>query len=313
MRDSGELTGVLGVSTQATAVRKLVAKAAKSSDPLVLLGEPGTGKQFLAQLIHEASSRTDEPFLMIDCSLYYERELLRELFGFSGSGKKPARKGLLEFAHKGTCYLSRVEELAIGVQLELRRFLETGQFARLGDGRTVASGVRLIVSTERNLDGFVEAGLFDKELFAALSGMRHRLAPLRERREDVSWFVEQMRLDFLSQNPETAAVCFASETLDALGSYPWPLNLDELKSEVQRLLEKGGGEIRPERLSMEIANYWFGQSGDPDLRAVLEELDGHIREFRVMSRLNTEFGGIAEFLETDGSDRNCYRNMMEGA
>ena len=284
---------IVGVSESAQALRCFVEGAARSTDPVALTGEPGSGKELTAQRIHELSARRKGPFLMIDCSLYYERELKRELFGYVclGAGEKQ-RKGLLEFANRGTCYMSRIEELSPGIQANLLEFLSSGRFVRLGDGKEICSGVRLIVSSDKNLDGFVQAGLFDASLYGALAKLTVRLSPLRERKEDIPQVVQALVNSFCAEHEVKAPTAFWPDALEALQAYPWPANFEELKREIVRLLESGLVSIRPENLSMEIASYWLGQRGDPEVRKVLEELDGHIREFLVLSRLEAGLGDV---------------------
>jgi DNA-binding NtrC family response regulator len=304
---------LLGLSRTVGAARELVEEAAATDTAVMLLGEPGTGKQLVAQLIHESSGRAEEPFLMIDCSLYYERELKRELFGLGETANSTrSRKGVFEFASAGTCYLSHVEELSPALQAELRQFLEEGTFRRLGDRECVTSGVRLVASSDKNLPGFVCSGLFEQALFDCLAGTLGQLAPLRERREDISAIVEEMQRAFLSGCERGSVPTFAPETLRALEAYPWPLNVDELKKEIKRLLETGSPQVTPESLSMEISSFWLGQSNDPEIRSVLEELEGYIREFRIMSRLSGAFGQSVGFagLEKEPS-RSCFWDLTE--
>jgi DNA-binding NtrC family response regulator len=234
---------------------------------------------------------------MIDCSLYYERELKRELFGYAclGPGEK-YRKGLLEFASRGTCYMSRIEELSPGIQASFLDFLSSGCFARLGDGKEISSGVRLIVSSEKNLTGFVQAGLFDAGLYAALAKLTICLTPLRERKDDIPQMVQALINAFCAEHQVKTRAALSPETLEALQAYPWPANFVELEKEIARLMESGLESIRPENLAMEIASYWLGQRGDPEVRKVLEELDGYIREFRILSRLEA---GLGEAFPTD--------------
>ncbi len=284
---------IIGASSEAARLRRFVEMAAKTSDPVTILGEPGTGKQLAARLIHEGSSRSKGPFLMVDCSLFFERELKRELFGYvAASAREKARKGLLEFACRGTCYLSRIEELSPGIQANLLELVKTGRFARLGDGKSIASGVRLIVSSAKNLAGFVGAGLFDSNLYGEISKASIRLAPLRERKEDVPALVEQIASRQRAGGATRACLAFSSEALRALEAYAWPGNLEELEKEVLRLVDSSVSPIRPEHLAMEISSCWLGQRGDPEVRKVLEELDGHIREFRVLSRLDLSYGDL---------------------
>jgi DNA-binding NtrC family response regulator len=284
---------IMGESAHSAALRQFIREAGRSSFPVVLLGEPGVGKELVARRIHHESSRRKHPFLMIDCSLYYERELKREVFGSCGLGDETkARKGMLEFASKGTCYLSRIEELSTGLQDGLLEFLRTGCFKRLGDGRKVCSRVRLIVSSDKNLVGFVEGGLFNEELYAELSRLAFKVAPLRERVEDIHAAVRSLVDSYRREHCLESAPLFTRDALEALECFPWPRNFDELKKEVRRLLENGHTAITSEVLSFEICTYWRGQRGDPEVRKVIEELEGYIREFKVLSRLDAEFGDV---------------------
>lgn len=281
---------ILGVSAAAVCIRAFVDAAARSSAPVFLAGEPGTGKQLAAQAIHERSSRRKGPILLIDCALYYERELHRELFGYGGGGAK-SRKGVLEFADRGTCYLSHVEEISPSTQEQLRDFLSSKRFRRLGDGREISSDARVIASSDKNLEGFVHAGLFQEGLYDKLSEQALFLLPLRERTEDIPLLAAHVLASCAGERRRRGEPArFSYDSLEALKCYPWPMNLDEFTKEVSRLLDIGVREIRVDHLAMEIAGYWLGQRGDPETRKVLEELDGYIREFRILSRIGCEFG-----------------------
>ncbi|MBI4603670.1 MAG: sigma-54-dependent Fis family transcriptional regulator [Planctomycetes bacterium] len=305
---------ILGVSEGAVCLRRFVEAAAQSCEPATLSGEPGTGKELAARLIHEGSARGKAPFLMVDCSLYYERELKRELFGYLSSGASAkSRKGLFEFASRGTCYMSRIEELSPGIQASILELLRTGRFARLGDGKAIASGVRLIASSDKNLAGFVEAGLFDATLYAEITKLSVAVAPLRQRREDIPALVEYMA-DAAAARATDRRPAFTPEALEALKAYPWPGNLDELSKEVLRLTKSGLGTVRPESLSTEIANLWHGQGGDSEVRKVLEQLDGYIREFRVLNRLDLDYRQLLEAVSGDREvEGACGRDLLEGA
>lgn len=287
---------IVGASAEAEDIRRFVDAAARSTEPVLLTGEAGTGKKTVARLIHEGSTRTSAPFLMVDCSLFYERELKRELFGYAtgGGSHGKSRKGLLEFASRGTCYLSRVEELSPALQLALLELLRTGRFSRLGDGKSISSNVRVLVSSTKNLQGFVEAGLFDRELFDLLSRLRLRIAPLRERRQDIPAIVDSLGTVRSPAAAAPARLSLTTEALQALQAYPWPGNLEELQKELERLLTQQASSIAPENLSLEISSYWLGQRGDPEVRKVIEELDGYIREFRVLSRLDLSYGELVK-------------------
>lgn len=287
------LEEILGTSVHAEAIRRFVSEVATGSEPVFLSGEAGVGKELVARAAHRQSSRCDAPFLIVDCSLYYERELQREVYGYRGIGKAAkSRKGLFEFASRGTCYLARVEELGAGMQKSLLDFMRTGRFQRMGDGRELTSQVRLIASSEKNLEGFVDGGLFEDDLYHELVKNRLDLLPLRARPEDVEALVEQT-IDLWARGSSLLRTpSLNPDALAALKAYPWPHNFEELRREIRHALEHDVDEITSEHLSLEVSSYWLGQQGDSAVRRVLEELDGYMREFKVLSKLDAEFGDV---------------------
>jgi DNA-binding NtrC family response regulator len=284
---------IVGTSIHTCSIRHFIAEASRTDEPILLFGEPGVGKEIVARTIHQSSKRVEQPFLLIDCSLYYERELRREIFGYRGSGNDAkGRKGILEFASSGTCYLSRIEELSPGLQESLYEFITTRRFRRLGDGGEIRSDVRIMAATEKNLSGFVEGGLFSRELYVALSTKNLRISPLRDRAEDVAPLAETFSES--RSEPVKRRCTFTSEAIDALKCFPWPRNIDDLRREMQRVLDLGVELVRVQDLSFEIAGFWLGQCGDPEVRRVVEELEGYIREFRILSTLDSECGDMLQ-------------------
>jgi DNA-binding NtrC family response regulator len=289
-------TEIVGEGVFARETREFIRTAGRSSAPLLLLGEAGTGKETIARAIHFASSRRNSPFLMIDCSLFYERELERELFGYRpgpGEPEEAAREGLLGFASRGSFYAANVEELSPSIQLRILNFLDTGYLQSVGSDRATPSRMRLIFSSEKNLQGFSEGGLFSDQLFSRFSGMTCRLPPLRERPEDIAPLVRHFTARFALEwgaRPEDFEV--REDALEAMRCYPWPSNIDELKAEVMRILSSGHRRISPELLSPTVLNHWRVRPGDPDVARVVEELEEGIREFKVMCKLDAEYGDV---------------------
>ena len=171
---------------------EFVRRCSGSSDPALISGETGTGKEAAARSIHLSSNRKNHPFLVVDCSLYYERELERELFGDEMGGGASVRKGILEFSTKGTCYLANIEELSPSIQERLYNYLATGYLQRVGSDRPVSSRVRIIVSSDKDLRGFAEGGLFSAELFGCLEGLQLKTIPLRRHPEDIRPFTRHL-------------------------------------------------------------------------------------------------------------------------
>ncbi len=289
-------TEIVGESEFAKNLEQYVKTAARSTAPILLLGEAGTGKELVSRAIHFASARRNSPFLMIDCSLFYESELERELFGYRpgpGEPEEAARKGLLEFAPRGSFYAANVEELSPSIQCRILNFLDTGYLQPVGSDQFTPSRMRLIFSSEKNLHGFSEGGLFSKELYRRFSALEMCLPPLRQRPQDIVPLVKHFLHRFALECGGCPGGCeISGEALEALCHYHWPGNVDELKGEISRILSLGHRQIVPQVLTNSIVYNWRARQGDPAVVQVMEELEEYIREFRVMSRLDAEYGDV---------------------
>jgi transcriptional regulator with GAF, ATPase, and Fis domain len=218
-------------------VADLIGRVAETDVTVLLRGERGTGKELVARAIHGASLRRERPFVKVDCTSL-PQVLEAELFGcergaVAGAGQhKPGR---LEFAHNSTLFLDRVSELPSCLQLRLQRVLEDGGFARLGSRDAVRVDVRVIASSERDLERAVAEGTFREALFFRLNVVCLTLPPLRQRRSElpelVEFFVRQYAMHY--NKPEMA---ISPDTLRVFAGYPWPANLQELESAVKRIV-----------------------------------------------------------------------------
>jgi two-component system response regulator AtoC len=218
-------------------VADLIGRVAETDVTVLLRGERGTGKELVARAIHGASARRERPFVKVDCTSL-PQVLEAELFGcergaVAGAGQH--RPGRLEFAHRGTLFLDRVSELPPSLQLRLQRVLEDGGFARLGSRDAVRADVRVIASSERDLERAVAEGRFREELFFRLNVVCLTLPPLRQRRNElpelVEFFVRQYAMHY--NKPEMSV---SQDTLRLFAEYSWPANLQELESVVKRIV-----------------------------------------------------------------------------
>lgn len=206
-------------------------KVAPYRQPVLLTGESGVGKEVIAHLIHEKSQRIHKPFVAINCSAIPENLLESELFGYSKGAftdaSKPKR-GLLEYADGGTCFLDEISEMKGALQSKLLRFLEDGELRPIGDVKTIKVDVRIISATNKNLIHLVEEGKFRQDLYYRLNVIPIHIPPLRERKEDIISYIN-MRLD-------KAKKTISKEALSVLLSYSWPGNFRELRNLIDRLL-----------------------------------------------------------------------------
>jgi DNA-binding NtrC family response regulator len=287
-------TELVGEGERFERLKSFIREAGASRAAVLLLGEPGTGKEATARAIHFGSKRRNQPFVTIDPSLYYEQELERELFGCAEPATDAVgRRGLLEFSSRGTCYIANAEELTLGMQRRLARFLETGTFERVGSRAVATSRARLVLASGKDLRALAQGGLFSEELLGRSSGHVLEIQPLRERPEDIVPFMTRLAQAFgVERLDGPDHIRFTSDAIEALRTYPWPGNFDELKAELLNVFRAGVRRVTRECLSPEVVHYGTGRRGAPEVRKVIEELEHLIEEFRIMVRLDAEYGDV---------------------
>lgn len=218
-----------------TALLESVQKIAVSDLPVLIMGESGVGKEVIARRIHELSTRSDGPFIAINCGAIPENMIESELFGYEKgafTGAYGRKMGLLEIANNGTLFLDEIGDMPLQLQVKLLRVIETESFFRLGGTRELKVDLRIINATNKDLKAAIEKGTFRHDLFYRLSTLIIQIPPLRERREDIVLLTEH----FIHINPYFKGKKFSKKALDVLLSYSWPGNVRELHNVVQRTL-----------------------------------------------------------------------------
>jgi len=245
---------VLGTSPRMQELSRQVELVAASRDTTVLLlGESGTGKGYVAQMIHARSPRGRGPFVEINCAGLSATFLDSELFGHEKGAFTDARemkRGLFEVADHGTLFLDEIGDLAPDLQPKLLKVLETRSFRRLGGTRELEVDVRLLAATNRDLEAEGRAGRFREDLFYRLSVFPLVIPPLRERsREDVLELVHASGRELHRRHPESPAG-LSARALDLLVAYAWPGNVRELRNVLERalVLARGAEQVGPEHL-----------------------------------------------------------------
>lgn len=229
---------IVGESSAMRNVMELVARVAPSDATILLTGETGTGKEVFANAIHAMSRRRNGPFVSVDCSVLAPGLLESELFGHvkgSFTGATASKPGLLEVADGGTLFLDEVASLAAETQVKLLRFLETGEFRRVGEVENRRVDIRIVAATNRNLQDLVSSGRFREDLYYRLNVVPVRLPPLRERVTDVPLLVQHF-LEAHSHGKMRTPRRLSEEALRVLMAYPWPGNVRELRNLVERLV-----------------------------------------------------------------------------
>ncbi len=244
--------------------RQIELLAASERSTVLLTGESGTGKGWVARVLHHLSPRASGPFVEVNCGGLSATFLESELFGHEKGAftdAKERRQGLFELADRGTIFLDEIGDLAPELQPKLLKVLETKRFRRLGGSREMTVDARLIAATNRDLVGEVRTGRFREDLYYRLSVMPLKLPAVRERsRDDRLALLTRILADLGPQMPGCPSACSA-EALDRLLSAPWPGNVREMRNVMERamILARGAGQIGVEHLPSDLRKSGGGE------------------------------------------------------
>ncbi len=229
-------TEMIGLHGGLRAVHESIQLVAPIDTTVLLLGETGTGKELLAQLVHQTSLRKDKPFIKVNCAAIAESLVESEMFGHEKgafTGATTERQGRFELADGGTIFLDEVGEMPLPVQAKLLRVLQDGEFERVGGSQTIRVNVRVIAATNRDLEEAVQQGHFRKDLFFRLHVFPIRIPALRDRKQDLPELVEYFVKHF-SERMRRRIEIIPPEALHAFLQHSWPGNVRELKNVIER-------------------------------------------------------------------------------
>ncbi len=231
-RKTGEKE-IIARSTAMKSVLTTVKKVASSDTFIHIYGPSGTGKELIAHLVHSESQRRDHPFVVVNCAALPDTLLESELFGHEKGAFTNAyqmKQGLVEVANGGSLFLDEVGDITAAVQPKLLRFLETGEFRRVGGTNAMRVDVRVISATNKDLQGEVKVGRFREDLLYRLNVVTIKIPPLRERKEDIPLLVEYfLNKKIKSKSPKR----ISNEALQSLLRYDWPGNIRELEHAIE--------------------------------------------------------------------------------
>jgi len=229
---------LVGASPAMREVGELVRRAARGNATVLIRGESGTGKELVARAVHDASPRSQGPFVKLHCAALPEALLESELFGYEKgafTGAATRKPGRIELADGGTLFLDEIGDISLAVQVKLLRVIQEREFERLGGRETIRVDVRFVAATHRDLESMVARGQFREDLFYRLNVVPFRLPALRERSGDV----ERLARHFCavhSRANRRFEMTFDSEGLRVLAEQPWPGNVRQLENFVERLV-----------------------------------------------------------------------------
>jgi len=240
-----EKNSITGNSPPIAALKKQIAVSAPTEAWILITGENGTGKELVARTIHQLSSRAEYPLIDVHCAAIPEELIESELFGQEKSAFSSAmakKIGKFELANKGTIFFDEIGDMSLKTQSKILRVLQEQQFQRVGSSRTLSVNVRVIASSNKDLEKEIEKGTFREDIYYRLNVIPLEVPPLRNRFEDIPQLVEIFLNECAQQNLSKKKE-ITQEALDLLCKYSWPGNVRELKNLVERLAIMVGKEV----------------------------------------------------------------------
>ncbi|MBI1422162.1 MAG: PAS domain-containing protein [Gammaproteobacteria bacterium] len=302
---------LVGRSPAFNQMLNLVQRVAPTNTTVLLQGETGTGKEVVAQAIHDASERQSAAFVPVECSGLTESLFESELFGHEKgafTGAHSRKHGLVEAARGGTLFLDEVGDIPLAMQVKLLRLLETGTFRRVGSIDALKADFRLICATHRDLKAMVQAGGFREDLYYRISAFPIHLPALRERAEDLKLLIDTL----LNRIHPDTKLSLSAQALNCLGNYAFPGNIRELRNILERAsILADGTVILPEHLPPECtcATTTSAHLFDPGATIMtLEQAEQRYLQ-NVLAHFNGDKKALAAKLGI--SERTLYRKLQE--
>jgi DNA-binding NtrC family response regulator len=308
---------LLGNSVAMRAVWKVIQRVAPSPSSVLVTGESGTGKELVARALHQLSGRAEAPFIQVSCGAIPERLFEVELFGRESiPGSSHAKPGRFELADGGTLFLDEVGALPRDMQVKVLHVLQGRPFERVGGTAPVSVDVRVVAATDIDLGRLVRDGGFREDLYYRLGVIPLRLAPLRERKEDLPALVDHF-IGLFNERLGTTVTGMADDALDALQRHGWPGNLRELENLLERAMLLADGE---ELALSDLAG--FRAEEDPltpdarahedlDLKSYLRIHTERLERHRIRHALRVEEGNVTRAARRLGISRRSLQTKMK--
>ena len=294
---------IIGSSKAMEEVKKTINQIAKTDISILILGESGTGKELVAKAIHNQSSRHKHEMVAFNCGSFSENLMANELFGhekeaFTGAGK--TKKGLFEFAHKGTVFFDEIGDMPLSMQIKILRVIQEKELIRVGGTNTNPVDLRFIAATHRDLKHEVEKGTFRQDLYFRLNVVTIQLPPLTDRHGDIPL----LAYHFLGKKSREMGKTISEidrTAMDYLMKYSWPGNVRELENIIERAVAlENGNIIYPEALPdhiTQLAIETYRVIPDDKIPTIKEQEKKYIKW--VLDKTNWNKTKAAEIMEID--------------
>ena len=270
--DAGPSSRIVGSHPAMIAMYKAIARVASLNVPVVILGESGSGKELVAQSIHDLGDRVAGPFIAINCGAIPDTLLENELFGSTRGAftdSRQDRRGALSRADGGTLFLDEIGDISPAFQVKLLRFLQDGVVTPLGAEKSHRVDVRLIAATHRDIKKLVADGKFREDLYYRLAGYEIAVPPLRERVSDIPLLADHFKRKIAAEMKRDAIAGPSQGVLDLFAAHPWPGNVRELEQVIRRTVIDSGALTDPAAASRALRD--IAPSSEPKPAAALPE------------------------------------------
>ena len=304
-------TTITGESVPVKALRQQIRLMAPTNGRVLIYGESGTGKELIARAIHAESLRRDQIFLTLNCAAIPEDHIEAELFGYrhgAQPGGPAEQRGTLERANSGTLFLDEVGDMSLKTQAKVLSALDDQQFTPVGGTQPIRVDVRLIASTNKDLEEEIAKGNFREDLFYRLNVVPFFVPPLRERKQDIPPLVREFLAEFgrMYGRPRME---ISAEALDSLAQYHWPGNVRELRNVIERVMILNPRTLTIERKHLPPLTYKAGSRSTEEFSTLQQARDAYEREY-IQKKIEEARNNVSRAAEMLGLERShLYRKM----
>ncbi|HEY2468714.1 MAG TPA: sigma-54 dependent transcriptional regulator [Terracidiphilus sp.] len=300
-----------GESVPVKALRQQIRLMAPTNGRVLIYGESGTGKELIARAIHAESLRRDRVFVELNCAAIPEDHIESELFGYrhgAQSGGPSEQRGTLERADSGSLFLDEVGDMSLKTQAKMLSALDDQMFTPVGGSLPIRVDVRLIASTNKDLEEEIAKGNFREDLFYRLNVVPFFVPPLRERKQDIPLLVREFLADFGRQYGRPRME-ISDEALEVLQQYHWPGNVRELKNVIERVLILNPRTLRIERKQLPPLTHKSASRATEDFSTLQQARDAYERDY-ILKKIEEARNNVSRAAELLGLERShLYRKM----
>ena len=299
-------------------LRQTIERAAKANSRILIVGPSGAGKELSARTLHNASSRSDGPFIVINAAAITPERMEVELFGVEPNGEHARKTGALEEAHGGTLFIDEIGDMPRETQNKILRVLVEQTFQRQGGTTKVHVDVRIISSTARNLEEEIAAGRFREDLYHRLSVVPIRVPPLSERREDIPELIDYF-MDQISAATGLPKRQIGQDAMAVLQSHVWPGNVRQLRNNVERVMILAGGgpeviitaDMLPQDVGSMVPAMPTSNNGEHIMGLPLREAREVFERDYLMAQISRFSGNISRTAEFVGMERSALHRKLK--